>query len=147
MVKKLMVPALFVGFLVFVVYSTLQLRVVSCYVCIEFRGRTECASASGRTQEAAADAAVHHGGVVGEDPGRPFEEGERGQRLVVGRVLVEVGIVGAHRRRLISGVSGTDPTRHLPPVQRRFRGSLVPTSESPFFRRNFKGMHHDTAFP
>ena len=58
MVKKLIVPALFMGFFVFVVYSTLQLRVVSCYVCIEFRGRTECASASGRTQEAAADAAV-----------------------------------------------------------------------------------------
>lgn len=57
-VKKFLVPVFFIGFLIFVVYSTLQLNVVSCYVCVEYRGKIECASASGRTKELAADAAV-----------------------------------------------------------------------------------------
>lgn len=56
--KKLLVPVFFVGFLIFVVYSTLQLNVVSCYVCVEYRGKIECASASGRTEKLAVDAAV-----------------------------------------------------------------------------------------
>ena len=57
-VKRLIVPAIFLLFVGIVVYSTIQLKVVSCYVCVEYRGRTECASASGSTAEAAKDAAV-----------------------------------------------------------------------------------------
>ena len=57
-IKRLIVPAVFLLFVGIVVYSTIQLRVVSCYVCVKYRQRTRCASASGRTAEAARDAAV-----------------------------------------------------------------------------------------
>ncbi len=56
--KRLIVPLMFLIFVGVVVYSTLQLRVVSCLVCIEYRGLTECASASGTNEEEARDAAV-----------------------------------------------------------------------------------------
>ena len=57
-IKRLIVPAVFLLFVGIVVYSTIQLRVVSCYVCVKYRQSTECASASGRTAEAASDTAV-----------------------------------------------------------------------------------------
>ena len=40
----------FVGYLL---YSTMSLNVFSCDVCIEFKGRTLCRSASGATREEA----------------------------------------------------------------------------------------------
>ncbi len=57
-IKRLIVPAAFLLFVGMVVYSTIQLRVVSCYVCVKYRQHTQCASAAGRTAEAARDAAV-----------------------------------------------------------------------------------------
>ena len=57
-IKRLIVPGVFLLFVGIVVYSTIQLRVVSCHVCVKYRQRTECASASGRTAEAAREAAV-----------------------------------------------------------------------------------------
>ena len=57
-IKRLIVPAVFLLFVGVVVYSTIQLRVVSCYVCVKYQQQTECASASGRTAEAARDTAV-----------------------------------------------------------------------------------------
>ena len=57
-IKRLIVPAIFLLFVGMVVYSTIQLRVVSCYVCVQYGQYTECASASGASAEAASDAAV-----------------------------------------------------------------------------------------
>ena len=57
-IERLIVPAVFLLFVGIVVYSTIQLGVVSCYVCVQYRDYKECASASGRTAEAATDAAV-----------------------------------------------------------------------------------------
>ena len=54
----MIVPAVFLLFVGIVVYSTIQLRVVSCHVCVKYRQYTRCASASGSTAEAASDAAV-----------------------------------------------------------------------------------------
>ena len=57
-IKRLIVPAVFLLFVGMVVYSTIQLRKVSCYVCVKYGQHTECASAWGRTAEAARDEAV-----------------------------------------------------------------------------------------
>ena len=54
----MIVPAVFLLFVGIVVYSTIQLKVVSCHVCVKYLEQTECASASGTTSEAARDAAV-----------------------------------------------------------------------------------------
>ncbi len=54
----MIVPAFFLLFVGIVVYSTIQLKVVSCYVCVKYRQHTECASASGRTAQVASEAAV-----------------------------------------------------------------------------------------
>ena len=56
--KRLIVPLGFLAFVGVVVYSTLQLRVMSCLVCVEYRGLTECATASGSSEEEARDTAV-----------------------------------------------------------------------------------------
>lgn len=47
-------------FVAYVLYSSLSLDRVSCEVCVEFRGKTACRSASGATQEEAIRAATEN---------------------------------------------------------------------------------------
>ena len=56
--KLLIVPLVFLAFAGIVVYSTMKLKVISCFVCVEYRGLTNCASASGSTKEEARQTAV-----------------------------------------------------------------------------------------
>lgn len=49
--KKLVLPAVFVGFVAFVVISTMKINQYTCEVCVEFDGRQACRSASGATRE------------------------------------------------------------------------------------------------
>jgi hypothetical protein len=53
---KIAIPLILgVGFLVYLVYSTLGLASVTCEVCVMFNGRVDCRTASGTTAEVAAD--------------------------------------------------------------------------------------------
>lgn len=45
--SRYLIPAAFLLFIGFVVYSTLNLGQVSCTVCIEFEGQTACRTAAG----------------------------------------------------------------------------------------------------
>ncbi|MDE0102960.1 MAG: hypothetical protein OXN89_11320 [Bryobacterales bacterium] len=54
MSKPVLAAVIFIGLvLAAVVYSSLGLRQYTCEVCMEFQGRTNCATASGTTQEEA----------------------------------------------------------------------------------------------
>lgn len=49
--KRLILPIVFLGFVVYLVYSTLHINRFTCEVCVEFDGRTACRTASGATRE------------------------------------------------------------------------------------------------
>lgn len=54
MSKPIRAAFLFLGIvLAVVIYSSMGLRKFTCEVCMEFKGRTNCATASGTTQEEA----------------------------------------------------------------------------------------------
>ena len=55
---KLVIAAAFLVFVAFVVYSSLGLGKVTVEVCMEFRGRANCGTASAPTEEEAARAAT-----------------------------------------------------------------------------------------
>jgi hypothetical protein len=55
---KLVIAAAFVALLGFIVYSTMGLAKVNCEVCVEFHGRTTCASAAGISKDEAVKSAV-----------------------------------------------------------------------------------------
>ncbi len=48
-----MIVLVFVAFVVYVIYSSTGLDKVSCEVCIDYRGASNCASASGTSEEEA----------------------------------------------------------------------------------------------
>ena len=53
---KIAIPLIMgVGFLAYLVYSTVGLASVTCEVCVEFNGRVDCRIASGTTAEVATD--------------------------------------------------------------------------------------------
>ena len=54
---KILIVAGFVAVIAFIVYSTTGLAKVSCEVCMEFRGRTSCGAAAGRTDQEAVNTA------------------------------------------------------------------------------------------
>jgi hypothetical protein len=56
--KRVIPLIIFIGFVVYIVYSTLQMGQFTCTVCVEFEGLTACRTASGETEEDALNAAV-----------------------------------------------------------------------------------------
>jgi hypothetical protein len=55
---KIVIGAAFVALLGFIMYSTMGLAKVNCELCVEFHGRTMCASAAGMNQTEAVKSAV-----------------------------------------------------------------------------------------
>jgi hypothetical protein len=56
---KIAIPLLLgAGFLLYLVYSSLSLASVTCEVCVEFNGRTDCRTAAGTTLDEATQTAV-----------------------------------------------------------------------------------------
>ncbi|MEW5975418.1 MAG: hypothetical protein AB1898_06375 [Acidobacteriota bacterium] len=58
--SKLLIVFGFLGFLAYVVYSTLDLHQYSCEVCMEFRGQTDCRTAAGETEAEAVRTAIEN---------------------------------------------------------------------------------------
>ncbi len=49
-----------VAFLAYLVYSSLGLNPITCEVCVEFRGRVDCRSASGESNEEAIQTGIQN---------------------------------------------------------------------------------------
>ena len=47
-------------FVIYLIYSTVGLASVTCEVCVEFRGRMDCRTASGTSAEEATNTAVNN---------------------------------------------------------------------------------------
>lgn len=51
--KRILVVTAVLLVMAFIIYSSMETAVVSCEVCIEFQGKTQCRKASGATREEA----------------------------------------------------------------------------------------------
>lgn len=60
MVKKLVIVGAVLIFMGYVVWSSMSTNVVSCEVCIDFKGREVCRTARGSTQEEAIQTAINN---------------------------------------------------------------------------------------
>ena len=49
-----------VAFLVYLIYSSLGLNPITCEICVEFRGRVQCRSASGETNDEAIQTGIQN---------------------------------------------------------------------------------------
>ncbi|MBI4462529.1 MAG: hypothetical protein HY653_06465 [Acidobacteria bacterium] len=58
--SNFLIAAAFVLFLAVIVYSTLRLNQVTVEVCMEFRGRTNCGTAAGTSEEEAIRTGVNN---------------------------------------------------------------------------------------
>jgi len=56
--SKIVSGLLFLAFVSLVIYSTTGLAQYSCKACIEYKGRTDCGTASGTSEEEAVQTAI-----------------------------------------------------------------------------------------
>jgi hypothetical protein len=57
-IKKIVLPILFIGFVLYIIWATAFSKQIRCTVCVEFKGESACKSALGNSREDAMRAAI-----------------------------------------------------------------------------------------